>query len=235
MNGFFENLKLALQPKKFYLPFQAKRYARKTETEIKVLPHIVPMGCAAIDGGANKGVYSWWLSQRCTQVHAFEPNPRMYRYLSRAVPRNVKTYQLALAREKGKRQFTLPTTNGTVHHTRGSLYDVKAGSDSLLFDVETIDIDSMTFENLGFIKLDLEGAELECLEGAGKTLERHRPVVMTEVTGVGGSSPSELFTFMLELNYEAFVLNDAVLEYHGRNAQSIPVERNCVFFPNLGT
>ncbi len=232
MKGFLENLKLALQPKKLYLPRQAKRYARKTETEIGLLPHLVRRGCTAIDGGANKGVYSWWLSKLCKQVLAFEPNPTMHAYLSKAVPGNVITHQKALAREPGKRTFTLPTTSGKVHHTRGSLYDVEAGSQSMTFEVETINIDSLTVADLGFIKLDLEGAELECLQGAEQTLGTHRPVVMTEVTGVGGASSADLFQFMLDRGYEVFALFDARLEYHGRDAEKIPAERNCVFIPN---
>ncbi len=174
MKGRLEDLKLALQPKKLYLPRQARRYARKTEKEIGLLPHLVPAGCTAIDGGANKGVYSWWLSRLCKRVLAFEPNPQMYAYMSKAVPSNVEPYPLALAMEEGVRRFNLPTTGGKVHHTRGSLYDVKAGSDNKTFEVKTTSIDALGLDELGFIKLDLEGAELECLRGALATLDRCR-------------------------------------------------------------
>lgn len=232
LKGVYEDIKLLLQPKRLYLPRQARRYARKTEKEIGLLPHLVPAGCTAIDGGANKGVYSWWLSKLCRRVLAFEPNPRMYAYMSRAVPSNVEPKRLALAGAEAVRTFNLPTTSGKKHHTRGSLYEVAAGSRTDSFEVQAISIDSLGLDELGFIKLDVEGAELECLRGATVTLERCRPVVMCEVTGVGGSSPAELFAFLIGLGYEVFALADARMQYHGRNPEHIPSERNCVFLPN---
>jgi len=231
MKGRLEDLKLKFQPKKLYLPRQARRYARKTEREIGLLPHLVPAGCTAIDGGANKGVYSWWLSQLCSRVIAFEPNPQMFAYMSKAVPANVEPHQLALAGDEGVRRFNLPTTDGKVHHTRGSLYSVEAGSDNKTFEVRTTTIDAQGLTDCGFIKLDLEGAELEALRGASETLKRCKPVVMTEVTGVGGSSPAELFDDMIGRGYEVMVIVDARLQYFGRDPKKIPSERNCVFMP----
>lgn len=231
MNSRLENIKLALQPKKLYLPRQAKRYARKTEKEIGLLPHLVPAGCTAIDGGANKGVYSWWLSKLCKRVYAFEPNPQMFAYMSRGVPSNVEPHQLALSDTEGVSQFNLPTTDGKRHHTRGSLNEVKAGSDNQTFEVRTTTIDAFNIDGVGFIKLDLEGSELDCLRGASQTLERCRPVVMTEVTGVGGASSADLFSFMIDRGYQVQVIVDARLEYHGNNPETIPSERNCVFLP----
>lgn len=231
MKSRLENIKLALQPKKLYLPRQAKRYARKTEREIGLLPHLVPAGCTAIDGGANKGVYSWWLSQICKRVIAFEPNPQMFAYMSKGVPSNVEPHQLALSDEEGVSQFNLPTTDGKRHHTRGSLNTVKAGSENQTFDVRTTTIDTLGLSELGFIKLDLEGSELDCLRGTSDTLDRCNPVVMTEVTGVGGASSADLFGYMIDRGYQVQVIVDACLQYHGNDPNSIPSERNCVFMP----
>lgn len=226
-----EKIKFAVQPKKLYLPRQAKRYARKTEREIGLLPHIVPAGCTAIDGGANKGVYSWWLAQICKRVIAFEPNPQMFAYMSRGVPSNVEPHQLALSDAVGVNQFNLPTTDGKRHHTRGSLNDVKAGSDNHTFEVHTTTIDAFKIDEIGFIKLDLEGSELDCLHGASETLKRCQPVVMTEVTGVAGASSADLFRFMIDRGYQVQVIVDICLQYHGNNPDTIPSERNCVFLP----
>ena len=231
MKGWLEDLKLKLQPKKLYLPRQAKRYARKTEKEIGMLPYLVRPGCNAIDGGANKGVYSWWLSKLCRHVIAFEPNPQMYAYMSAGVPKNVEPIQAALCSEVGTARFNLPTTQGKVHHTRGSLLDVEAGSDNKTFEVKTTTIDTLGLDDCGFIKLDLEGAELDALRGAAKTLEQCRPVVMTEVTGVGGASSADLFGYMIERGYQVLVVVDARLEYFGDDPETIPSERNCVFMP----
>ena len=45
-----------------------------------------PGGTDCRDVGAHKGVYSRVLSGLASHVHAFEPNPKAYRWLERALP-----------------------------------------------------------------------------------------------------------------------------------------------------
>ncbi|WP_084566987.1 FkbM family methyltransferase [Congregibacter litoralis] len=227
-----QRFKRRLLPKKLYMRYQATRYARRTEPELNVIPHLVPAGSTAIDGGANKGVWSWCLAQHCSSVHAFEPNPVMFDYLSHAVPSNVRVYRLALSDRLGSEVFFVPQSGGKVHHTRGSLFDTPAASESRSFEVEMICLDSLKFENLGFIKLDVEGAELSTLRGAQSTLDEHRPVVIAEAHGIGEHTPEELIDFMCERDYQPLVLNDDVLEYHGNCGAEIDVKRNLLFLPN---
>jgi hypothetical protein len=50
--------------------------------------------------------------------------------------------------------------------------------------IETTDIDSFVFENNvnpGIIKMDIEGAESEALEGALKTINKFRPVLLISI------------------------------------------------------
>ena len=232
MHEFLENLKLALQPKRFMLPIQARRYARGKEPEIKLLPELVPAGSVAVDAGANKGVYSWWLARICREVHAFEPNPAMFRYLARAVPENVHVYEIALSDFNGKATFNLPTSGDKVHHTRGSLLDVKAASESRSFEVEVRRLDDYPIEDLSFIKMDVEGAELQCLRGAEQTIRKHRPVIMAEATGVGGASRQALADFILDLDYSVFTIVDNAIRPLGQEVHPEDVSLNVLFRPN---
>lgn len=56
----------------------------------------------------------------------------------------------------------------------GHLYD-KSAEESVAFNVPVTTIDNATDANATFIKLEIEGAELEALNGARKTIERMRP------------------------------------------------------------
>jgi FkbM family methyltransferase len=59
-------------------------------------------------------------------------------------------------------------------------FDSSLGSASILSDcgkdsIETISIDEAISDNIDFIKLDIEGAEIEALIGAQKTIKAHTP------------------------------------------------------------
>ena len=74
----------------------------------------------------------------------------------------------ALARNTGELRFTNSGSRGG---------QIGNGEDSIV--VPSIGIDDEFFSNMrvGFIKLDIEGSEKECLWGAKKTIERDRPIL----------------------------------------------------------
>jgi len=49
-----------------------------------------------------------------------------------------------------------------------------------LVDVPATSIDSLTVPRIDMIKIDVEGMELEVLEGATRSIERHQPVLIIE-------------------------------------------------------
>ncbi len=225
-----DKIRFALLPKKQYLGYQARRASRRGEPELELLKFLIPRGRNAIDGGTHKGIYSWYLSKFCAQIHAFEPNPIMFNYLRQSVPDNVSCYEAALSKETGHATFHIPTSKGRFHYTQGSLLNVSGatGKEEIHVDVHTID--QHNFEDIGFIKLDLEGAELDALQGAEKLIERDRPVILVEATGVGGSSKEELNTYIVGLGYAPLVFSDNRLRYFEKDAGS-RITHNCFYLP----
>jgi len=112
-----DKIRFALLPKKQYLGYQARRASRRGEPELELLKFLIPRGRNAIDGGTHKGIYSWYLSKFCAQIHAFEPNPIMFNYLRQSVPDNVSCYEAALSKETGHATFHIPTSKGRFHVT----------------------------------------------------------------------------------------------------------------------
>ena len=63
----------------YLLKRRATRYLKKnTEKEIRVLDKLVDGSKASIDIGVYRGVYSYFLSDLCKYVYAFEANPLLY-------------------------------------------------------------------------------------------------------------------------------------------------------------
>ena len=47
--------------------------------------------------------------------------------------------------------------------------------------MQQINIDGLIYDNLNFIKMDIEGNELSALRGAAKTIQLHRPTISCEI------------------------------------------------------
>jgi len=63
--------------------------------------------------------------------------------------------------------------------------------------VNTVTIDSLQLPRVDFIKIDVEGHELEVLRGSRETLEKYHPILMVEIT-----SPRAVDFLCREMCYE---------------------------------
>jgi hypothetical protein len=82
--------------------------------------------------------------------------------------------------------------------------------------VKTITLDyfikNNKINNIGLIKIDVEGAELDVLKGMQKTLDKLHPPVLIEFnnprTKLAGHTLNELYDFITRYNYQAFRLKN---------------------------
>ena len=71
--------------------------------------------------------------------------------------------------------------------------------------VETKTIDSLKLIDIGFIKIDVEGVELDVLNGASETIDEYKPTCMVEVYEKFNKYPVETtFEFFFNRNYRCF-------------------------------
>jgi FkbM family methyltransferase len=165
------------------------------------------------DIGANVGLWSLYLSSLTppvSQVICFEPDPGNVRYLEKNRQINqlydrMVVRQLALSSEPGTATFYSDQMTGKT----GSL---EQGSDFLgrvygatrqAVQVEVSTVDREVASGTpppGFIKIDVEGHELNLLKGARETLSLHRPLIMIEVS----QNVDEVGRLLTELGYQLF-------------------------------
>lgn len=182
--SFEERLKYALVPPRLYLRNLVSRRLKNGERELHFLDRLVRPGSVAIDIGANKGLYSWLLSRIAAEVKAFEPNPKMYAQLARSVPKNVETFEVALSDREGEAELILPIhRNGRYSNQGGSLQTAKymSGKQVQHWPVRQGRLDAYGFADVSFIKIDVEGFELEVVAGASETIRRDKPVLLIEI------------------------------------------------------
>jgi FkbM family methyltransferase len=144
---------------------------------VALLPELATRDAAAIDVGAHFGLYARPLSRLVRQVHAFEPLPEFAALLRRTSATNVVVHEIALAAAAGEAELRIPNLGGRPAH---GLATLRPGGEGLRLTVTTARLDEVVTERVGFIKIDVEGAELEVLEGAAGILTRDRPAVLVE-------------------------------------------------------
>src|SRR4051794_18164308 len=118
-SSFEEKLKRALVPPRVYLRYKAAKEWLRGEPEIRLLPLLVPGGRNAVDAGAYKGAYTWFLARRARHVWAFEPNPKIFELLRRAAPANVTALPTALSNRSGTTELRIPKMRGGTYSNQG--------------------------------------------------------------------------------------------------------------------
>lgn len=126
-------------------------------------------GDIAIDGGAYDGATAADFVKQGAQVYAFEMNADNYKNC------------LPVAEKFGFTLENLGLSNqeGDANYFSGGAGSKKLAGDSGEFVAHFIDLDSYVrkknIPRVDYIKLDVEGAELETLQGAAKTITRWKP------------------------------------------------------------
>ncbi|MBP7708778.1 FkbM family methyltransferase [Candidatus Pacearchaeota archaeon] len=128
-----------------------------------------------IDAGANFGAISVYLSRlvgSSGKVLAFEPDPANRLTLNRNLKlnncTNVEVLDVAVFDYEGKIPFT--SAGSDSHFSLNGSLEVQASS----LDVECA-IRGISPQDVSFIKMDIEGAEIEAIEGAKRLLIRGKP------------------------------------------------------------
>lgn len=205
-------LRYALTPKYLYAYYRARRDLRRYEAELHLLPFLVDPTRNAVDAGAHRGSYCYFLSRLCPKVYAFEPNPVMREYLERVVRPNVVVSGAALSNQRGQAQFAVPNSARGYRNTAGTLETRLYVEDPARFTVRVARLDDEPVENVGFIKMDIEGHELQALEGDQARLAHDRPTMLIEVREeLNGKPIAEALQTIEAYGYLGFALRNGLL------------------------
>jgi FkbM family methyltransferase len=143
-------------------------------------------GSEALDIGANIGLTALAFSQFCKKVACIEPVPRTFSYLkvNTAPAKNVRLFNYAL----GSAEATLPMQGHSDYLAGSYISDIYEVHDGFHFrensvQVKRLDVAFPEFEldRLDMIKLDVEGYELDVIEGGKQVIGDLRPTVFMEM------------------------------------------------------
>jgi FkbM family methyltransferase len=175
-----------------------------SEVEEDLLPFVIDPARAAVDVGAHVGSYTARLAQIVPRVFAFEPDPEMAGLLRRAAPGNVVVSTDAVSDTAGWKTFRVPVQAGLVSVTLGSLENNDSSS-TIERQVRTTTLDQLADEDIGFIKVDVEGHEAQVLAGGREVLRRRRPVFLLEANDA--EHVARLTEFFADCDYAGFFVH----------------------------
>lgn len=186
---------------------------RSAEIELSLLKRIVAPADITVDVGANLGLYTRALARLSSRVHAFEPSREMADKLRRTSARNVTVHEIALSDSDGQAELRIPCDGAHLTHSLASLEaDAVAGQNVRVERVELRRLDSVIRDRVTFVKVDVEGHELNVLNGASGLIEGCRPAFLVEAENRHRpGATTSLFQFFRAVNYEGFFLREQAL------------------------
>lgn len=179
---------------------------KEAEIELCLLSALADPNRISIDVGANAGSYTGALIPFSKKVYAVEPHPRLARLL-RAFPTDKVEVLEAVASAKAGEVLELevslsgPRESDALGHVASG---VQATS-SRRFAVNTIALDDFATDSVGFVKIDVEGHELDVIRGSQKLLKEQRPILLIESESRHcDGAPWVLFEELEKADYRGF-------------------------------
>jgi FkbM family methyltransferase len=139
-----------------------------------------------LDVGANIGNHSLYFSKISKKVFSYEPNPNTYELLkfnTRNVP-NINIYNIGISNKNEKKFLNESNFNIGDSSIVSSIekQDIKK-DDITLHEINSFKLDDLqdfSNEEISMIKIDVEGHELEVMDGAKNIIKKNKPLLIFE-------------------------------------------------------
>ncbi len=237
--------------KKFFFPegFLLKRrlqrsIKRSDEQEINLVKKFIKSGTDSIDVGVYRGVYSYEMSKYSEKVHYFEPNPIIFEYINKNLKKfikNIHLYNFALSNQNKTINLKIPIRNSNSNKEifeeyyemgKATIHNENNFENYENFEIQTKKIDELSFDNkISFIKIDVEGHELEVIEGAKNTIKKDKPILLVEIEKqYTKKEVGESINFINSLGYKSYFFNKKDLK-STTELNNLDLFNNFIFFP----
>jgi FkbM family methyltransferase len=171
-----------------------RRQGPDEEKDFTVIARLVRPGDHVIDIGANYGVYMKFLAGLVGgegKVYSVEPVPDTHEILSANVRRlqlpNVEILNCAFSDKAGEAVMEIPKLqSGGENYYMAAIVDGRRDASLRIVSIRTETLDGRFLDHpreIAFIKCDVEGHELSCLNGALGAMRKWLPAWCVEISG----------------------------------------------------
>lgn len=159
-------------------------YGEYCEGEYSIFTAMTRPGAVIVEVGANLGAHTVRLAKHATlsgRVIAYEPQPAIFQALCGTIALNsllnVECYPYGLGAASAN--VILPALDYRQPNNFGGISLLQPAAQGIQVAVQRLD-DVFHWGRLDLLKIDVEGMELEVLQGAQQTISKYQPIIYLE-------------------------------------------------------
>ena len=187
----------------YYIGSCISEYGEYCDDEINLISKFVKKGDIVLDVGSNIGLMTIPFSKMVGQIGkvvSFEPQTQVFNIICGNIVinnlDNVEVHNIALG--DNNQDLFLPKINYKEQNNFGGISLSEKGE----IKIKQIKLDDLEFQKINLIKVDVEGMELNVLNGGKNSINKHRPFLYIENDRKNKSE--NLLSFLLENNYDCY-------------------------------
>lgn len=197
-------------------------YDRLTE---KIIIKTCHKNSVCVDVGAHDGkILSFFIKHCPLGLHyAFEPLPHLFKLLVRKYGSACQVFKIALSNKNGIMPFNYVVSDAAYSGLQARVDKQHDKESTIEVRTDLMDLVIPLTMAVSLIKIDVEGGELDVLQGARQIIITHKPYILFEF-GKGGSdafgaTTENMFSFFYEMGYKIELLQSFLVSTKALNLE----------------
>jgi FkbM family methyltransferase len=195
-------------------------YGEWAQIEIEFLAQFLENAKTILDVGSHIGLHALAFASLSpnAKIHAFEPQPQLFKLLQKNVAGlggSVVAHNTAIGDKASSAYLPLIPLDAA---TNAGASSISISPVENWVPTSVVPLDSMQFDSVEFLKLDIEGFEAQALVGAEQIIKRCRPAIYCEVNTV--QNGNSIFEAIKPFQYDAYFVATAAFNPENFNQSS---------------
>ena len=171
-----------------------------------------------IDIGANYGIYTFLFYKNSAYTYAVEPISACLQYIIEGLDnkKNIEFINKIASNKNGETVLKTPIEKGIPVYGKSSVVNNFNNYQNNICKTFIVDkyfeeIDSKKHKII-FIKIDVEGHELEVLQGAAKIISNKKSILLVEIEKRHNKKYIEVFKYLIDIGFSVYNLKNGNLQ-----------------------